>query len=517
MKFVTSVAAVVCLAGGVVAQGVSAAQSADAFRMALQESVAVVDPYIDPKPEMIFLADGVYDGLVAYDEGRQEFAPLLAASWQRISPTVLRFNLRQDVKWHDGKSFGADDVVHTIEWVTAPETKLRFKSKFEWIKGARKLDDHTVEIEAKNATPSDLPTLALHLPILPKHVHGALEDKSVFGRHPIGTGMYKVDKVDPDLGVTLEKNPDYNFGGSAKPASNVSRIEARIIPDQGTQTAELVAGNLDMVRAMPHAQATAMAASNPDFAVTVAQSISYTYMLVDALARSGNKPLADLRVRKALMHAVNTDALKRIRTGGKPVEKNPPALCWEFQTGCSFTVAAPSYDPELAKKLLEQAGYPDGFPVTITTMTSIKDYAEFVAGDLRAIGIEANVSAMTFPAFEKARAEGTAEIIVAGWNAGISPDSSDTIADFFKPSARDSFGDKTLQDLATKATATVDEGERKALVSQVLDRATTEAYARVLVGIPVPILHNAKIVFGNAGSTLSMQPYAFKIGDINWK
>jgi peptide/nickel transport system substrate-binding protein len=430
-----------------------------------------------------------------------------------VSPTVFRFKLREDVRWHDGRPFTADDVVYTIRWLTDPKTKIRFKAEFDWIKEARKIKPHVVEIESHKPYPAALMVLAIQAFILPQHIHEPLADKLVFGRKPVGTGMYKVVSFDPNRGVVLEKNRDYHYGGTAKPASNIGRVEIKQIPDQGTQVAELLAGNIDVVRNVPFAEGAAIAKADPRFEISISYSSSFYYMSLDALGRSGNKPLTDPRVRKALMMAIDREELKRVRTGQSVFDHNPKALCWDFQAGCSYNKTAPKFDPAGAKKLLAEAGYAGGFPVTISTFQSLRDYAEFVAGYLRNIGVKASVSPLTFAAYRKAQAEGQLEILVAGWNGGIGPDSGRTIAYFFRSSPRDYFGNAEIHKLAQQSLATTDEGKRKKLVSEVLDRSIDNAYVIALGGIPVPFLHRSDVKIGVG----TIQPFALSFSKLNWK
>src|SRR5690606_38400302 len=119
----------------------------------------------------------------------------------------------------------------------------------------------------------------------------------------------KVVSFDPNQGVVLEKNEAYAWGGDAKPASNIGHLLVRTIPDMGTQTAELLAGNIDLIRNVPYQQGKAIADADPRFAMTIASSSGYYYISLDALGRSGVKALTDERVRRAIMMAIDREAL----------------------------------------------------------------------------------------------------------------------------------------------------------------------------------------------------------------
>src|SRR5690606_4763987 len=124
-------AAALAAAAGFAFAGVSAAyaqKSQDKLTIAFLEATQSVDPFMDPKPENDFMSNGIFDTLIAYDEKKYRFAPLLAKSWKMVDPKTIEFELRNDVKWHDGQAFDADDVVHTLGYLTDPNVKLRFKA-----------------------------------------------------------------------------------------------------------------------------------------------------------------------------------------------------------------------------------------------------------------------------------------------------------------------------------------------------------------------------------------------------
>ncbi|MEW5421967.1 ABC transporter substrate-binding protein [Amorphus sp. 3PC139-8] len=493
-------------------QHAAAQKSDDTLRMAFEFPISTVDWYQDTKPEIEMVAEAVFDGLIAYNEGTNEYEPLLAESWERIDPTTLRFHLRDDVKWHDGEPFNADDVVYTINWLVDPETRIRFKSNWSWIDEARKVDDETVDIVAKQPTPYDMMRLAYGTQILPEHVHGPLADKMAFRDNIVGTGMYKVVDVDTDSGIELVKNPDYHHGGPAKPASNIERMKIVSMPDAGARTAALLADQIDLLRNTTYEEAVALSA-DPRFEMDVLQSAAYMYLALDALGKSGSEELKDPKVRRAIMEAVDRSALQGARTGGQPEPRSPNALCWDFQAGCAYSQPLPPYDPEHAKELLAEAGYPDGFDIVVYTFGSTRDYGEIVAGYLNEIGIRATVQPMTFATFRKLQTDGELGVFVGAWNAGVGPDVGPSMAQFFSGDIRDYYHDPRLIELADKVQKTTDEEQRAEMVREILDTAVEKSYIIPLSGIPIPTIHDADVSIAGSRNT----PYAFHLGDLNWK
>ncbi len=492
--------------------GAMAQPAQDKLRMAFEFPISTVDWYQDSKPEIEMISEAVFDGLIAYNEATQQYEPLLAASWERVDPVTLRFKLREDVKWHDGEPFDAGDVVYTIGWLTDPDTKIRFKANWKWIKEARKIDDHTVEIVAAQPTPHDMMRLAYGTQILPEHVHGKLADKMAFRDNVVGTGMYKVVGIDTNAGIELAKNPDYRHGGTSKPASNIGAVRIVSIPDAGARTAALLADDVDLLRNTSFEEAVALSA-DPRFDMTVLQSVSFMYLALDALGKSGNEALKDERVRRAIMEAVDRQALRGARTGGEPEKRSPEALCWDFQAGCAYSEPLPPFDPEHAKQLLAEAGYADGFDITVHTFGSTRDYGEIVAGFLNQVGIRASVQPMTFATFRKLQADGQLGVFVGAWNAGVGPDVGPSMGLFFSGDTRDYYHDPRLIELAAQAQTETDPKAREAIVRELLDTAVRKSYVIPLAGIPIPVAHKAEIAITDGRNT----PYAFHLGDLNWK
>lgn len=509
MKFAAAAALLtaVCFAEPALAQ-----KSKDTLRFAFQRETKALDSIQDAGIHTAFTQPAVFDTLMAYNEKTQSFEPSLAKSWTRVSPTVTEFELRDDVKWQDGEAFDADDVVYTFGWATAPDTKLRNKADWEML-SAEKIDAHKVRIRSKYPMPNMLEILALRVFMFPEHVHKPLADKETFGTKPVGTGMWRATQVDRNLGDIFLKNPNYKHGGKAKPPSNIGRVDVIPVPDEGTQMAHFLRGDIHLLRNTPLEQAEEMA-KDPRYAMTLAQSLSYLYILFDAAGRSGLKPMQDIRVRKAMMMAIKTDDVYRIRTGKHPLPRGLiESMCWKVQEGCDYSVKPPAYDPEGAKKLLAEAGYKDGFEIQLTTFNSTKDMAEVVVNQLRKVGIRASVDAQTFVSYRKKQADGKLNGLVNAWSAGSSADISSTINFFYDAGPRDYFQDPELQAFAKAALSAMDPAKRKDAMRGLMDRTTEQAYAMPIAPIPLVFLHIADLKINE----LRYESYGIQPSDINWK
>jgi peptide/nickel transport system substrate-binding protein len=503
-----SVAAIFAWTGTAHAQ-----KSKDTVTMAFLEATQSIDPYSFTKAENNFLGRAVWGTLVTYDANKRQYAPLLAKSWKRVDDTTYEFDLRDDVKWTDGQPLTADDVVYTYTWATNPKSNLSFAADWSFIERTEKLGPYKIRIVTKAPTPQAMEVLSYRMLVFPKHIHEPLADKEAFGTKPVGSSMYRVTSVDRNKGVTMVKNPAYAHGGSGKPASNVGNFNVIPIPDFGTQTAQFLVGNVNLLRNVPLEQAEELA-KDPRYAMTLAQGVSYVFMSLDAAGRTGSKILTDIRVRKAMMMAINRDEVYKIRTGKHPLPRGTvDALCWPFQEGCDFTTKPPAYDPAGAKKLLAEAGYPDGFDIQINTINTAKDMAEVVAGHLRKVGIRASIDSLSFVAYRQRQVDSRIQVAVTPWSGGSGPDIASTVNFFFDNGVRDYHRDGRLHELAQITLSTLDEGKRKAAARELFDRATEQAYIIPVAPIPLIFVHPRDLAI----SEFTYDSFGIRPDEINWK
>lgn len=489
-----------------------AQKSKDTLRVAFLEATQNVDFMTDPKPANRFLVHAIFDTLVEFDWRTNKFEPLLAESWRQIDPKTLELKLRRDVKWHDGEAFDADDVVYMIGWLTDPKTRLRFKRNWNWIDRAEKVDTHTVRLISKRPTPFALARLG-DTPIYPQHIHEPLERKSAFGSKPVGTGMYRATQVHKNLGVTMVRNKEYKHGGKAKPASNIGNVRIIPVTDRGSQVAQMLADNVDVLRALSFDESNNLD-KDPRFTFTLAQSISFIYMYFDVTGRSGLEMFKDKRVREALSMAINRDVIPTVRAGKRTLPRgNPKSLCWQLQSGCGFSADLPEFNIAKAKKLLAEAGYPNGFDVKLTAFNSVRDFAEIISGQLRKIGVRASVNGVTFTTYRKNQRDGKIQINANAWSAGAIADVSGTMGFYFSPGPRDYIKDPKLHKLAQQVNSEMDDGKRRELTKQLLDTVINERYIVPVSGLPLPIVHSSDVTI----ATPRIDAYGWFMTDANWK
>jgi peptide/nickel transport system substrate-binding protein len=508
-KFGTSLALAGALAASAASMPARADKASDTLRLAATQPIQTVSYYFDPTPDTVFESEAIFDDLVSYDVKHGKFEPLLAKSWQRVAPATLEFDLRDDVKWQDGKPFTAADVVSTLQWLSDPKTVLRFKQNWSWIDKVEELGPHRLRVTAKQPTPYDLMRFAYVTAILPQHQPGTPQDK---GRHPIGTGPYRAVQVDDAKGIVLERSPGYRHGNPAKPGSMIGRITIQPIPEDGTRVAQLLAGGLDMIQvSYSHAEGLAR---DPRFSLTVVQGGAFMYAAFDAQGRSGAKPVTDERVRRALVMAIDKAALARLLQGDAKVEM-PGAMCWKAQLGCDYTAPLPHHDLAGAKKLLAEAGYPNGFPIEITTFIGPPSVvAEAVAGQWQKLGVRAKIDRLPLIAYRKKQAAGKIQVMVAAWPAGNIPDVAGTVDAFFGSGPADYSGDKTLHALAAESDSSMDPAARKAIGRKMFDRATEKVYFVPIAPYPTVLVHTKEVIVTPSGR---FTPFGYEVSDLRWK
>ncbi len=495
-----------------VAAGPALAQkSKDTLRIGFYDPIPGVDLVYDPKGETALTARAVFDTLIAYNERTGKFEPLLAKSWKTVDPTTYEFVLRDDVRFHDGSAFDADDVVYTLNFVADPKVKFRIKSRFLWIAKAEKVDSHTVRVTTKGPRAVAMARFAVSIPMFPSDVHGALKNKAAFGKKPIGTGPYKVVAYSPNDGVRMVRNPDYRHGSPSRPAGSIENVHVLPIPDVQNQVAQLITGGLDMIHNVPKDQADNLA-QNPELAVTVSNGILYRYIAFDAIGRTGSDDLKDARVRRALIHAIDRDSIRRnIFAGGEAVQKMD-SICKPIQIGCVFDVKPPAYDPGKAKALLKEAGKSD-LKLQVTTLPEARKVAEAIVGYLRAVGVEASIKSVTFGAYRKLQRTGKIQTLVHQFSSGGVPDSDALVSFYFGSKARNYYGDKQIAGWMKEAGSTFDNAARETLYRKIFNRINEQAYIVPIASLPSVFVH-AKDLEIDKGI---INPFGAQLARIRWK
>ena len=500
---------VATLASAMFAAPALAQKSKDTLRYPLSEIETALDPYLLPGPFNNGWELSVWDSLLSFDSKGVKFSPLLAKSWSQPDETTYEFELRDDVTFHDGQKLDADDVVYTIKYITDPKVNLRYKSNWAWIQSVEKLGDYKVRIKSKRPVPDGMMWMA-YTSIFPEHIHGPLADKQAFGAKPIGSGPLKIVRIDKNTGIVAEKNAAFRTVG-AKQAATIGRFVSEPVPDAGTLVAKILTGQVDLARDLPADAVTSLKDSG-QFEFTLApETLAYTFIGFPSAGAQNVKALGDIRVRQAILKAINRQQLVEAQYGAIGKSMTPhDGLCSKEQLGCGYTKAVPGYDPAGAKKLLAEAGYADGFDVVISTFPTNQTESTALSGMLRAVGIRATVRTHLPAARVQMLSQGKVDIGYYGWSGGGMFDVSPQIVRHFLSKEYD---DPELTRMAASAMGITDDAARRKAVANVMDMAHDKAYAFPMVPIRAVYVHTKDVELKNKdirAGTINAHEFSWK-------
>lgn len=355
----------------------------------------------------------IHDRLVSrdYDFGYQ---PGLAKRWETSEDGLTwTFFLREDVTFHDGAEFTADDVKWTIDTILNPDTGSPFMGDLAAIKEVEIVDEHTVKVVLNYP----FPNLLFNLSTTASGIHPAnAYDKygDDYGKRVVmGTGPYKLDEWIPGDKLVLAKNEKYNWGpdwmSNTGPAL-IDKIILKVVPDETSRIMELEVGGIDILRNVPEIQVDQLE-SNPDITVhkEPATKLGYLAYATDI------EPFTDVRVRRALNHALNKEEIIQFvfkGIGEVAYGYLPPALSDEYLDESKDLAYA--YDPEAARELLAEAGYPNGFEVTLSASNASKSskLAEIIHNQLKEVNINAKIQLYDSASYTDMLKEGKQELFI---------------------------------------------------------------------------------------------------------
>ena len=356
------------------ASGMAAAH-ARILRYATQDEPQTLDPHSASLAVTTRLLSNVYDGLVGRDK-HFKLVPWLAVSWTQLDAKTWRFKLRPDVKFHDGSSFTADDVVFSVERVLSPNSQL--KSTVQGVAAAKKIDELTVDLIMKEPNPVLLNHLfnfrimsrAWSIRNNSQNPQNYKDREDTFAsRNTNGTGAFMVKERQADVRTVLVANPKW-WNQASPDRGNVTQVVLLPIKSNATRAAALLSGEVDFVNDPPP-QDIARLKSSPDLKVVESPEQRVQYLVFDIhrdeLLYSNVKkknPFKDVRVRRAVAHAIDVQAIKTkvMRNLSNPIGSivTPTEQGYAKEADVRLPL-----DRERARKLLIEAGYPNGFEVTL--------------------------------------------------------------------------------------------------------------------------------------------------------
>ena len=342
------------------------------LKWAAQNDILTLDPHSQNHATTHSVLQHTYEGLTRYTKDYQ-IEPCLAVSWQQMSDTHWRFSLRKGVKFHDGSAFTADDVVFSFGRIKQPQGTNQVY--VTGIKEVKKVDDFTVDFLLEGPTPILLRNIVdfriMSRPWSEKNRSQNIQDykakeETYASRNTNGTGPYLIKSWEPDQRIVFAVNKDW-WG---KLDGNVTDVVYTPIKSDATRVSALLSGEVDLVTDLP-TQDVERLRKDAKLKVLDGHEVRTIFIGMDQhneelkySSVKGKNPFKDLRVRRALNIAVDREAIKKVTMRGLSIPAG--IMVAPGVHGYSKQIdIVPKYDPAGAKKLLAEAGYPEGFEFTL--------------------------------------------------------------------------------------------------------------------------------------------------------
>ena len=475
-----------------VAFALAAPAHAQTLRWAAQNDILTLDPHSQNHATTNTIMTHVYEGLTRYN-AKYEIEPALATKWTYLSPTQIRFELRKGVKFHDGSAFTADDVVFSFGRIRQPQGTMSIY--VAGINEIRKVDDHTIDVILAGPNLLVLRNL-VDFYIMSKTWATAnntvntqdykAKEENFASRNTNGTGPYKLTAWAPDQKITMTLNTAW----WDKPTGNVKDIVYTPIKSDPTRVAALMSGDIDLLTDVPTQDLSRLRANNR-LQVVDGPEVRTIFLAGDMgspeLKNSsvkGKNPFADKRVRQALSLAIDREAIRRNIMRGLSV---PAALIVapgvNGHTPELDTPAKP--DPEAAKKLLTDAGYPNGFEVRLNCpnnrYVNDEEVCQAVIAMWARIGVKANLGSENFATFIQKLQNFEFSLYLLGWGVA-NYDAQYTVQSLVRTRTTGADGnfnysrisDPTVDRLVDAMKVEVDVAKRNQLIRDALVRTRDE-------------------------------------------
>src|SRR6267378_292799 len=405
------------------------AADARPFRWASQGDPQTIDPHSQNELLTNSINGQMYETLV--NRGKQlEIVPVLATEWQQLDPLTWRFMLRKGVKFHDGAPFTADDVLFSVQRAAQATSQIRVYASA--LGKPTKLDDHTVEFKLAEPNPVMLEHATLVQMMskawcvknrVERPLDFANREESYASTHANGTGPYILKLREPDVKTIMLRNP--NWWG--KPSGNVTEVTYLSIKSDATRVSALIAGNVDLILDPPPQDVPRLKKQAGIRVIEGTENRIIFFGLDQARDQllysdvKGKNPFKDRRVREAVYRAIDIEALRRVTMRGQAAPTG----------GITPSVLASNPDAEkrlpfdavLAKKLLAEAGYPNGFGFTLDCPNNryINDeqICVAVAGMLAKIGLRVRVNAQPRAIYFARLPKRDTSAYMLGWGGAI--------------------------------------------------------------------------------------------------
>ncbi|HEV8471244.1 MAG TPA: ABC transporter substrate-binding protein [Methylomirabilota bacterium] len=355
----------------------------------------------------------IYDRLLDRDAKSLKPKPMLATGWKIVNDTTWEFTLRKGVKFHNGEPFDAQSVKATMEYLQDPNNKSHYAAYWKLVKEVQVVDPYTVRFVTEKPWPSLIDRASLtDFLVMPAKALKELGPAKL-GEKPIGTGPFKFVEWRRDERLVVERNPDYWAG-----PADVSRVTFRFIPEFSARMAALLSGEIDVMKDVPpHAVDAIERSGRAKIRAAVSSRINYL-----ALVNLKPGPMQDLRVRRAINHAVDVDELI-----AQVLKGRASRICGPLSpANIDFAkVDCYKYDPARAQALFKDAGLdPKTLTLTLDTPSGRypldKDVSLAIGAQLQRLGIKTNVVVNEWGThLDKIKNRNTGDMFFLGWGPSV--------------------------------------------------------------------------------------------------
>ncbi len=481
------------------------------LKWAAQNDILTLDPHSQNHATTNAILMHAYEGLTRYNKEYQ-VEPALATKWTYISPTQVRFDLRKGVKFQDGSPFTADDVVFSFSRIKQPQGTMQIY--VTGISDIKKVDDYTVDLILAAPQPILLRNIIdfrmMSKTWAEKNKTTAVQDyknkeENFASRNVNGTGAFRILGWSPDVSVRME---DHLAWWDKRDGSNVTRVAYSPVKADGTRVAALLAGDVDLVTDLP-TQDVARLRNDPKLKVLDGPEVRTIYIALDQgsdeLRTSnvkGKNPFKDKKVRLALNMLTDRETIKRTIMRGLSIPAG--IMVAPGVNGNSADIDKPiAYDVEGAKKLLAEAGYPQGFEFTLACPNNRYVNDEEICQAMVAMwaraGVKAKLSAEPMSTHSSKLQKFEFDAYMLGWGVATY-DAQYAIQSLIRTKTTGANGnfnwhkltDPRIDELTDAMGNEVDVAKRNAMIKEALVRTRDEHYF-------IPIHHQ-------------MRPWAMKKG-----
>jgi len=449
------------------------AKGGGTFTIATTQSLDNFDPHYNQF--MVFqntIARALFDYLTRLGPD-MTVQPMLAEKWEiSTDGLVYTFSLRPNAKFHNGRAVTADDVVYSLN--RTKDQKTTFQTKLDPVDKIEAVDAKTVRITTKKPWAPFLEDLSV-IAIVPQEAEKELKTK------PIGSGPYKFKEWVPNDRLVLEKFTDYDVAGVGK----ADQIIIKFLPDMAVALTNLEAGQVDAVYEVDAASAQRFKGKA---GFLFQQMPASTSLYLYEMAPMSYEPLQDVRVRTALAMCIDKETTKKnIYFGEGSIQwSSLPQSNWAY-----IEPAGPKYDPEGAKKLLAEAGYPNGFDLQVEVISGVaimENVATIWQADLAKAGVNLKINISDISTWLDKYINRKYQVIANWMNVHGDPHSMYDI--ILKPHLTDenSFPNAELLQLIDEGASTLDLGRRKAIYAKI-QQTVVDQMAPIIIVQAQPVIH----------------------------